>query len=183
MHNRQTMSTCRKCSIDIVQESFSQRLHVLFITIVCYKTMRFFTIYIYKDIFSTSNLALSSMFVILKNSFTWNKVFWLRVGNLSLDPLQTCVCLFIDLGVYCCYIWSCVLVQRIATRAPNMTMPVKPITKKVHVLKMGWLAVKDVLMELPTVIIYYGSWRLLKASEKDLKGCWVGSWDLVTSNL
>lgn len=35
---------------------------------------------------------------------------------------------------------------------------------------MGWLAVKDVLMELPTVIIYYyGSWRLLKASEKDLK--------------
>ena len=165
MHNRQTMSTCRKCSIDIVQESFSQWLHVLFITIVCYKTMRFFTIYIYKDIFSTSNLALSSMFVILKNSFTWNKVFWLCVGNLSLDPLQTCVCLFIDLGVYCCYIWSCVLVQRIATRAPNTTMPVN---KKV--VKMGWLAVKDVLMELPTVIIYYyGSWRLLKASEKDLK--------------
>ena len=50
-----------------------------------------------------------------------------------------------------------------------MTTPVKPINKKVGVLKMGWLAVKDILMELATVIIYYGSWRLLKASEKDLK--------------
>ena len=28
-HNRQTMSTCRKCSIEIVQDSFSQRQHVL----------------------------------------------------------------------------------------------------------------------------------------------------------
>ena len=50
-----------------------------------------------------------------------------------------------------------------------MTTPVKPINKKVGVLKMGWLAVKDVLIELATVIIYYGTWRLLKASEKDLK--------------
>ena len=43
-----------------------------------------------------------------------------------------------------------------------MTTSVKLINKKVGVLKMGWLAVKDVLMELATVIIYYGSWRLLK---------------------
>ena len=85
-----------------------------------------------------------------------HKVFWLHVGNVPLDLLQTCICLFIDLGVYCCYIWSCVLVQRIATRAPNMTTPVKQINKKVGVLKMGWLAVRDVLIELATVIIYYG---------------------------
>ena len=50
-----------------------------------------------------------------------------------------------------------------------MTTPVKPINKKVGVLKMGWLAVKDTLMELATVITYYGTWRLFKASEKDLK--------------
>ena len=51
-----------------------------------------------------------------------------------------------------------------------MTTPVKPINKKVGVLKMGWLEVKNILIELATVIIYYGTWRLLKASEKDLKG-------------
>ena len=37
-----------------------------------------------------------------------------------------------------------------------MTTPVKQINKKVGVLKMGWLAVRDVLIELATVIIYYG---------------------------
>ena len=40
MYNRQIMSThrkiVRKCSIEIVQEPFSQRLHALIITIVCY---------------------------------------------------------------------------------------------------------------------------------------------------
>ena len=35
---RQIMRTCRKCSIQIVQESFSQRLQVLIMTIVCYNT-------------------------------------------------------------------------------------------------------------------------------------------------
>ena len=38
-----------------------------------------------------------------------------------------------------------------------MTTPVKPINKKVGVLKMGWLAVRDVLIELATVIIYYAA--------------------------
>ena len=40
--DRQCMSTCRKCStIEIVQESsrFSQRLHVLIMTIVCYSSV------------------------------------------------------------------------------------------------------------------------------------------------
>ena len=60
-----------------------------------------------------------------------------------------------------------------------MTTPVKPINKKVGVLKMGWLAVKDVLIELATVIIYYGIWRLLKASEKGLKRV---LWGLVGSH-
>ena len=44
-----------------------------------------------------------------------------------------------------------------------MTTPVKPINKKVGVLKMGWLVVKDVLIELATVIVYYGTWRVLWA--------------------
>ena len=35
---RQIMRTCRKCSIQIVQESFNQRLQVLIMTIVCYNT-------------------------------------------------------------------------------------------------------------------------------------------------
>ena len=43
---------------------------------------------------------------------------------------------------------------------------------------MGWLAVKDVLMELATVVIY-GSWKLLKVSEKISKGCHGDSWDLI----
>ena len=60
-----------------------------------------------------------------------------------------------------------------------MTTPVKSINEKVGILKKGWLAVEDVLMELATVIVYYGRWRLLKTSEKDLKRV---SWGLVGSH-
>ena len=56
-----------------------------------------------------------------------------------------------------------------------MTTPVKSIDEKVGILKMGWLAVEDVLMELATVV-YYGKWRGLKMSEKDLKRV---SWGLM----
>ena len=50
--NRQIMSTCRKimrcrkCSIQIVQELFSQRLHVLIMTIVCYKYFSPYTLHL-----------------------------------------------------------------------------------------------------------------------------------------
>ena len=39
---------------------------------------------------------------------------------------------------------------------------------------MGWLVVDYVLMELATVVIYYGRWMPLKTSEEDLKRV---SWD------
>ena len=55
------------------------------------------------------------------------------------------------------------------TRATNVTTPLKSIDQKVGILKMGWLVVEDVLMELATVILYYGRWMPLKMSEEDLK--------------
>ena len=51
-----------------------------------------------------------------------------------------------------------------------MTTPVKVINKQVGVLKVSWMAVKNVLVKFRTVIVYYGSWRLFKMSQKDLKG-------------
>ena len=68
--------------------------------------------------------------------------------------------------------------QRIATRATNVTTPVKLIDRKVDILKMGWLVVEDVLMELATLIIYYGRWMPLKMREEDLKRV---SWGLMQS--
>ena len=66
-----------------------------------------------------------------------------------------------------------------------MTMPVKLIDKEVCVLKMGWLAVEDILVKVATVVVNYVCWRLVKTGQKDLK--WMGvcmgdSCDCMTSN-
>ena len=49
-----------------------------------------------------------------------------------------------------------------------------PYAKKVGVQKVSWMAVKNILVKLATVITYYSHWRLLKMSQKEIsKGCGV----------
>ena len=50
-----------------------------------------------------------------------------------------------------------------------MTPPVKSIDEEVRVLKMGWLAVENVLVKLATVVVNDVCWRLVKTGQEDLK--------------
>ena len=135
--------------------------------------------HIYIDSFSRSNLPLLSMFVILKNSLMWNKVFGFHIGNLHLDSLKSGVGLFIHLRVNWCHIWAGIPVRRIATWTANMTTPMKAVNQEVCALQVNWLAVEDVLVQLTAVVVDDGSWRLFKTGQKDFKRM---LWGLVRSH-